>query len=167
MTVAEEENVRIVRHQHDLLAAGRLDDAAAQFSDPTRNHGRTVPRRVIRAIFGDIKTTFPDWSLPIEEITASEANVVVRSRFRGTHQGVGRLPVNGGLMIGVAPTGRKMDVQHIHWYVLDNGLIVEHWANRDDLGMMQQLGLLPPSDFDFSKLVAPPPGAEPAPPPPQ
>ena len=154
--MVEEELVRIVRQQHDLLGAGRLDDAAAQFSDPTRNHGRTVPRGVIRAIFGDIKTTFPDWSMPIEEVVESGATVVVRCRFRGTHRGVGQLPVNGGLMIGVPPTGRSMDVQHIHWYVFVDGLIAEHWANRDDIGMMQQLGLLPATDFDFSKLSAPP-----------
>ena len=24
-----------------------------------------------------------------------------------------------------------------------DGKIIEHWANRDDVGMMQQLGLLP------------------------
>jgi hypothetical protein len=46
-----------------------------------------------------------------------------------------------------------MDVQHIHWYVLENGLLVEHWANRDDVGMMQQLGLLPETKFDFSRLA--------------
>jgi predicted ester cyclase len=37
----------------------------------------------------------------------------------------------------------RFEVQHIHMYQLRNGKIVEHFANRDDLGMMQQLGLLP------------------------
>jgi hypothetical protein len=34
-------------------------------------------------------------------------------------------------------------VQHIHWYKLLDGKIVDHYATRDDIGMMQQLGLLP------------------------
>jgi hypothetical protein len=34
---------------------------------------------------------------------------------------------------------------HIHWYKVRNGKIVEHTANRDDIGMMRQLGLLPPA----------------------
>ncbi len=154
--MSEQDNIALIRHQHALIEMGKIDEAAAQFSDPGRNHGRVVPRRVIQAILGDIKTTFPDWSMPIEEIVATGPNVIVRCRFKGTHLGVGKLPVNGGLMIDVAPTGRHMDVQHIHWYVVENGLIAEHWATRDDIGMMQQLGLLPPTNFDFSRLAAPP-----------
>jgi len=53
----------------------------------------------------------------------------------GTHLGVGRLPVNGGLLVGVAPTGKHYSVQHIHWFTLRDGLIIESaigeilWAN--------------------------------------
>lgn len=154
--MTEENNIRAIRRQHELIEAGRLDDAAAQFSEIGRNHGRVVPRRFILAILEDNRTTFPDWSMPIESIVASGAEVVVRCRFRGTHAGVGRLPVNGGLLIDVPPTGRSIDIQHIHWYVLEDGMIVEHWANRDDIGMMQQLGLLPETKFDMSKLLDPP-----------
>jgi predicted ester cyclase len=70
--------------------------------------------------------------------------VVVRCTFSGTHRGLGRIPVNGGMLVGVQPTGMRFEVQHIHMYQLRNGKIVEHFANRDDLGMMRQLGLLPP-----------------------
>jgi predicted ester cyclase len=152
----EADNLSIIRREYELISAGRIEDAAALFSDPTRNHGREVPRRAVLAILQDIKATFPDWSFPIEDIAATGQAVMVRCRFRGTHQGIGRLPVNGGLMIGVPPTGKQMDVQHIHWYVLKNGLIAEHWACRDDVAMMQQLGLLPETKFDFSTLTAPP-----------
>jgi predicted ester cyclase len=154
--MSENDNIGIIKRQHELLSTGDIEAAAALFSDPTRNHGRPVPRRAILAILGDIKATFPDCTFPIEEITASGSNVMVRCRFRGTHLGVAKLPVNGGLMIDVAPTGRHMDVQHIHWYVLENGLVAEHWASRDDIAMMQQLGLLPETKFDFSRLATPP-----------
>jgi hypothetical protein len=33
----------------------------------------------------------------------------------------------------------------MHWYKLRDGKIVDHFASRDDLGMTQQLGLLPPA----------------------
>ena len=153
----EADNISIVRRQYDLVSAGRIEDAAALFSDPTRNHGREVPRRAVLAILQDIKTTFPDWSFTIQDIVAQGHTVAVRCRFRGTHEGTGQLPVNGGLMIGVPPTHKQMDVQHIHWFVVKEGLIAEHWASRDDIAMMQQLGLLPETKFDFSKLAAPPP----------
>ena len=153
----EADNISIIRREYELVFAGRIEDAAALFSDPTRNHGREVPRRAVLAILQDIKATFPDWSFTIEDIAASGSTVMVRCRFRGTHQGTGQLPVNGGLMVGVPPTHKQMDVQHIHWYVLKDGLVAEHWACRDDIAMMQQLGLLPETKFDFSKLTAPPP----------
>jgi predicted ester cyclase len=152
----DKQNIAIVARQHALISAGHIEEAASLFSDPTRNHGRIVPRRAVLAILDDIKTTFPDWTMPIEEIVASAPNVMVRCRFKGTHRSVGKLPVNGGLMIGVPPTGRQMDVQHIHGYVVENGLVAEYWASRDDAGMMQQLGLLPETKFDFSRLSGPP-----------
>ena len=45
--------------------------------------------------------------------------------------------------MGVQPTGRTFEVQHIMYRVLD-GKIAEHLGNRDDVGMRRQLGLLPP-----------------------
>ena len=80
--MSEQDNVGIVTRQHALISAGHIEEAAALFSDPTRNHGRVVPRRAVLAILGDIKTTFPDWTFPIEEIVASGPNVTVRCRFR-------------------------------------------------------------------------------------
>jgi predicted ester cyclase len=47
------------------------------------------------------------------------------------------------MLVGVPPTGKRFEVSHIHWYTLRDGKIVEHYANRDDLGMMRQLELLP------------------------
>ena len=46
--------------------------------------------------------------------------------------------------MGVEPTGRTFEVQHIHMYRVLDGKIAEHLANRDDMGMRRRLGLLPP-----------------------
>jgi hypothetical protein len=48
----------------------------------------------------------------------------------------------GNRHAGMAPgTGRTQS----HWFRLEDGRIIEHWANRDDLGMARQLGWIPPS----------------------
>jgi predicted ester cyclase len=43
--------------------------------------------------------------------------------------------------MGVPPTGKRVEVQHIHMYRVENDKIVEHWAVRDDLELTRQLGL--------------------------
>jgi predicted ester cyclase len=76
----------------------------------------------------------------IEEMAAEGDSVIVRCRVSGTHRGIGRLPVNGGKLVGVEPSGNHFEVQHIHWYKIRDGRFVDHYAVRDDLGMMAQLG---------------------------
>ncbi len=44
---------------------------------------------------------------------------------------------------GFAPTGRHATWNEIHITRFAGNMIVEHWANIDQMGMMQQLGLMP------------------------
>ncbi len=136
-------NVAAIRAHHDLLNQGKVAEAVAYFAEDTRNHGVPVGRKGVLRVLTDIYTTFPDWRMEIVSLDAVGDDVVVRCIVSGTHRGIGKIPVNGGLLVGVPPTGKSFKVQHIHWYTLKNALIVEHRANRDDVGMMQELGLLP------------------------
>jgi predicted ester cyclase len=43
------------------------------------------------------------------------------------------------------PTGKRFAVTQSHWIRVADGMLIEHWANRDDLGMAKQLGWVPPS----------------------
>jgi predicted ester cyclase len=79
----------------------------------------------------------------IVEVAAEGDSVIVRCRVSGTHRGVATRAVNGGLLVGVQPTGKHFQVQHIHWYKVSGGKITDHSTSRDDLGMSQQLDLLP------------------------
>jgi predicted ester cyclase len=64
--------------------------------------------------------------------------VVCRLTVSGTHQRVPELPVEGGMLMTVPPTGKAYIVQQIHIFRIENGKTAEHWAVRNDLGMMQQ-----------------------------
>jgi len=44
-------------------------------------------------------------------------------------------------------------VTQSHWFRVDDGKIIEHWANRDDLGMAKQLGWIPPTPAYLFKMV--------------
>ena len=76
---------------------------------------------------------FPDLSIAIEDLFSDGDRVAVRLTARGTHQ---------GSYLGVPPTGELATWTAIAIYRVVDGRIVERWENRDDLGMMRQLGLL-------------------------
>jgi predicted ester cyclase len=135
------ENEKIVRAMHEAFDRHDFEAAAALIAPDARNHGEVVGRQGFQFVWNDIATRSPDVKLEILELVASGEWVVTRNRYSGTHLGIGRIPVDGGFLVGVEPTGKSFSVQHIHMYRVQNGLITEHWANRDDILMMEQLGL--------------------------
>jgi predicted ester cyclase len=152
-TVAETERNRdIVRRHLDFMNRGEWRQAAELFSPDVRHHlgtwqtgaeGIVQGRQILTDNLEDIFRTFPDWKMEILEMLAEGESVVVRCRVSGTHRGVGTKNLMGGFLVGAQPTGKRFEVQHIHWYKLRDGKIVDHFTNRDDLGMIRQLGLLP------------------------
>jgi predicted ester cyclase len=44
------------------------------------------------------------------------------------------------------PTGRAVRQDHMHFVRFRDGKAVEHWGVRDDLGMLQQMGVMPASE---------------------
>ena len=141
----EAHNEAVVRRHHDAINAGDVAAAAALYADTVRNNGNVVSRARLFSIMQDNARTFPDWNMRIDRLIARGDEVVVLMTVSGTHKGVSQRPVNGGMYLGVAPTGKHFSVLHTHWFRVKNGLIVEHRATRDDLGMSRQLGLLPPA----------------------
>jgi len=136
------ENGQIVRSCHEQLNNGDFESALEFIAEEASNHAVKVGREGYKMVWEDIYKTFPDMKFEIEDIVETGDCVVVRAKVRGTHLGTGELPVNGGMLVGLEPTGKSFEVQHIHWYKLRDGKICEHYANRDDLAMMQQLGLI-------------------------
>ena len=77
---------------------------------------------------------FPDMELPLEDFVAEGEKVLVRLRVRGTHTGAfGDMPA----------TGRAIDIGVLDLVQIRDGVLVEHWALLDNLGMLKQLGALP------------------------
>ena len=70
------------------------------------------------------------------------ARVMMRGRQTGPFVGYGAA---GEVDRVFPPTGRTFAQTQMHLYRLAEGRIVEHWANRDDLGLATQLGWIPPS----------------------
>lgn len=141
----QERNKDVVLKYQQRINSGDANGAVQYISNDMKNFGRVVGQAGVRAVLNDVFTTFPDWRAETVEIAAVGDAVIVRQKVTGTHLGVGKIPVNGGLLVEVQPTGKRFEATHMHWYTVRDGKIVEHYGNRDDLGMMQQLGLVPKS----------------------
>jgi predicted ester cyclase len=88
-----------------------------------------------RATVEFLRAQFPDIRMTIEAMAADEDLVSVRVVATGTNLG----PLNGML----PPTGRSFRAQQSHWFRVSGGKLAEHWATRDDLSTMLQLGVIP------------------------
>jgi predicted ester cyclase len=67
------------------------------------------------------------------DVVAEADKVAIRARVSGRHVGP---------FAGMPVTGREFSVEHTHIVRILDAKIVEHWANRDDPGMLRELGLL-------------------------
>ncbi|MEU4690580.1 ester cyclase [Actinoplanes sp. NPDC023714] len=50
-------------------------------------------------------------------------------------------------------TGRTFAITQTHWFRMRDGQVLEHWANRDDMGMARQLGWIPPTPAYLLRMV--------------
>jgi steroid delta-isomerase-like uncharacterized protein len=110
----------------ELVSADHFDHMAV----PDHQHGIAEAKHVMSWLFG----VFPDHRFEIEDAIADGEMVAVRGTCSGTHEGE---------LWGIAPTGERFAVQQSHWFRVRDGKVAEHWAVRDDLGMMRQLGIAP------------------------
>jgi steroid delta-isomerase-like uncharacterized protein len=77
---------------------------------------------------------FPDVRFVIEDLIAEGDKVVARWTMRATHSGP---------FMGLPPTGKQIAMNGITIYRLTNGQIGEARSELDQMGLLQQLGVMP------------------------
>jgi steroid delta-isomerase-like uncharacterized protein len=137
--MSAEENKATVRRFVDEVQSGGNIDAIDELCSPEFvNHSAPpgVPSncdgvKLVTAIF---RQAFPDSYFTVEEMVAEGDKVATRKTFPGTHQGE---------FMGIPPTGQQVSIGLIDIVRIADGQVVEHWSMGDNLGMMQQLGVIP------------------------
>jgi steroid delta-isomerase-like uncharacterized protein len=135
----EENKATFRRYVEEVSNKGNLDLVDEVF-DRYLSHqpdGHTEQRgpEDVKRFIGEFREAFPDFHSTIEDQIAERNKVATRWTMRGTHQGEFR---------GVAPTGNRITVTGIGIFRFsEEGKVVESWDNFDQLGMMQQLGVVP------------------------
>ena len=103
-------------------------------SDKFVNHGipnaQTGPKGFL-AIVQLFLQGFPDMKINILEIVAEGETVATRGYLSATHNGV---------FMGVNASGKKVRIDYIDFWKLENGKCMENWVQMDIAGVMQQIG---------------------------
>jgi steroid delta-isomerase-like uncharacterized protein len=81
-------------------------------------------------------SAFPDLSHKIEDIMADGDKVSVRVINTGTHKGE---------FLGMPPTDKKVSFVGVGFLTIRDGKIIEQWSVNDTMGLMQQIGAIPPA----------------------
>jgi steroid delta-isomerase-like uncharacterized protein len=134
-----EENKALARRWADIFNQGNLDLVEEIYAPGFVNHDPAMPEDVrglegAREFYGMYQSAFPDTEITIEDQVAEGDKVVTRWTARGTHQGD---------LMGVPPSGNRVEVAGITISRIEGGKVAEEWNNYDALGMMQAIGAVP------------------------
>ena len=93
-----------------------------------------------------LRAAFAGLRYDIHHAIADGDLVAVSSTMNGEHAEPWTVYAESGeIDTAFPPTHRTFAATQSHWFRFQDGMIVEHWANRDDLGMAKQLGWVPPT----------------------
>jgi steroid delta-isomerase-like uncharacterized protein len=116
---------------HELFAAGGV--ACGQRSGAGEIRG---PEEFVKFV-QEIRGAFPDIQVKVEDIFGAGDKVVMRWSGTMTHTGDA---------LGIPATGKAVRSNGITIARIENGKVVEGWDNWDQLGMLKQIGALPPME---------------------
>jgi predicted ester cyclase len=134
-----EKNKALVRRFVDQVqSAGDIDAVEELCSPEFVNHSAPpgVPPDCegVKQLTVMFRRAFPDSYFTVEDMIAEGEKVVTRKTFHGTHEGE---------FMGIAPSSRSVSMGLIDIVRVSEGRVVEHWSMGDNLGLMQQLGVIP------------------------
>jgi steroid delta-isomerase-like uncharacterized protein len=97
--------------------------------------GMPARRMGLKLFIASLRTAFPDLHCTIEDEILEGGRSAAHWTMRGTHMGV---------FLGSPPTGRAIVAKGTIFARIENGRIAENWILVDQLGILQQLGIVPP-----------------------
>ena len=136
--MSEQNKATARRLYEEIITGGNLDAIEDVFAteyqdhDPANRqdvHGLDEVRREIEMY----RNAF-DLQMTVEDQLAEGNEVTTRWRMRGTHKGE---------LMGVAPTGNKVEVTGTTIHRFAEGKIREGWWEWDTLGLLRQIGAAP------------------------
>ena len=93
-----------------------------------------------------LRSALADMCWDLNDVVADGDLIAVHTTAHGRHVGPFVFhDQDGNVEQAFPPTGKTCSVTQTHWFRMADGKVIEHWANRDDMGSARQLGWIPPS----------------------
>lgn len=131
----------IAREYFDALTAQDLDRAVGAWKpggiDRLHGVGELIAPEGIRGYFSETFSAFPDWRFEVLELVGGGDLAAARWRVNATFTGPGRFQ-------GIAPNGKRIELEGCDMLRVEDELIVENNAYTNAMQIGQQLGMLPP-----------------------
>jgi lactoylglutathione lyase len=137
MTSATARNV--VEALNDRWVAGDLSALDELVAEDLVNHAAGPQGRAgLREIMAVLAHDLGDPVVETHHLLAQDDLVTHHMTLRGVHR-ASTMP----LLQGIPPTGRPVGWTFVHIWRVEDGRAVEHWACRDDVGLLHQIGAWP------------------------
>jgi steroid delta-isomerase-like uncharacterized protein len=107
------------------------DDFVVHVSKDEKVYGREG----VEQFYTELRRAFPDLFFTIQDQIAEGDRVVTSWKAEGTHSGAFK---------GIPPTGKRVTLSAVDIDKIVNGKVVECWTKMDELGLLNQLGAIPP-----------------------
>ncbi len=139
--MSEELKARHRRYMEEAWNKGNLDVLSETHAPNAVRHqtpyADAVGREALKKFIADVRVSYPDFHITIDEIIGEGNTTMVGGTWEGTQSG--RSPATG-----IPGSGKKVKVPL--WYVIHwaNGQSVEEWSVSDWLTFYEQLGYTPP-----------------------
>lgn len=112
----------------DVLVEADADTHIASWGVPASRMG-------FKLMIANLRSAFPDLHCTVEGEIGERDLLAAHWTMRGTHT---------GSFLGNLPTGRSIAVQGFFFARTADGLIAENWILIDQMGLLQQIGVVPP-----------------------
>jgi predicted ester cyclase len=146
----------------NLMATGTVDQFAEVYSpdaynreakdEPPTTRGKGPEAMYATALW--LREAYSDLRWDVHDAVQDGELVVLHATMSGRQTGpFTAYAEDASVEMVFPPRGRKFAVTQTHWFRMKDGKIAEHWANRDDLGMGEQLGWTPPTPIYLAKML--------------
>ena len=110
------------------------DLVSENFTEQVPFPGQEPGREGLKFALNSMFSGFPDMNWTVHEQIAEGEKVVTRFTWTGTHKGE---------FMGIPPTNKRVEVWGVVIDVVRNGLFSESRIIMDNIGLLQQLGVMP------------------------